>query len=146
MFGVVACCEGRVTRDPELKETRSGLPMLSLSLAVDEPVKAGEEKRTTFINVRVFGDRAKEAADTFVKSDRCYAEGRLTLDNWVTQSGETRTGLSLLASKCVPIGKIGRRAKAGKRQNCRNPDDLRRGAEAQRPLHRDDFHNDGIGF
>ena len=43
---------GRLTADPELKTTPSGLPYVRLSLAVDRQfVKQGEERQADFINI-----------------------------------------------------------------------------------------------
>jgi len=64
MFGIEAALEGRIARDPELKMVKGGtMAMLSMSLAVDEPVKTGEDAKTTWINAKMFGDKAKAASE-----------------------------------------------------------------------------------
>lgn len=69
---------GRLTRDPELRKTTSGLSVASFSLAVDDSRKNPDgTKNTLFMNCTLFGVRA----DTFVKYVRkgsmISVEGRL---------------------------------------------------------------------
>ena len=143
MLGIEAALEGRLGRDPELKMVKSGsMAMVTLALAVDEPVKSGEDAKVTWVSAKLFGDKASVAAEALVKGDRVYCEGRLSLDSWTTQSGEQRHGLSLLANLAQPLGKVGKRASP--KQNRPNAGALQRGADAQRPLDR--FHDDDIGF
>ena len=42
---------GRLTADPELRTTQSGLSVTSFTVAVDRAYKSGDERQTDFINV-----------------------------------------------------------------------------------------------
>jgi len=58
---------GRLTRDPELRKTTSGMSVASFTLACDDSRKGPNgEKVTIFMNVSVFGN----SADTVVKFTR----------------------------------------------------------------------------
>ena len=50
MFNLVVLT-GRLTADPELKTTQSGISVTSFSIAVDRRYRAGEERQTDFINI-----------------------------------------------------------------------------------------------
>ena len=39
---------GRLTADPELRQTQSGVAMCRIRIAVDKPAKQGEEKKADF--------------------------------------------------------------------------------------------------
>ena len=136
MFGIEAALEGRLGRDPELKMVKGGtMPMVTLAVAVDEaPPKPGEEQRSTWVNCKLFGDKAAAAAEALAKGDRVYVEGKLTLDRWTTQAGEERSGLSMVANVAQPLGKIGQRRPKSDRPHRQGGDRLAAGARAQAPL------------
>ena len=46
---VVLC--GRLTADPELKTTSSGIAVCSFSIAVERRYRSGEERQVDFINI-----------------------------------------------------------------------------------------------
>ena len=149
MIGIEAALEGRLGRDPELKMVKNGsMPMLTRAIAVDEAAKAGEDAKTTWVSAKLFGDKARAAAESFVKGDRCYVEGKLSLDSWTGQDGQARTGLSVLASKAEALGKIGHRRPKQEGQRGNGTDQQRRAAaDAQRPLDRGaPMYDDPIDF
>ena len=57
MFNIVVLT-GRLTADPELKTTQSGLSVTSFSIAVDRRFGSGEERQTDFIFVESKRDSA----------------------------------------------------------------------------------------
>jgi single-strand DNA-binding protein len=78
---------GRLTRDPELRKTQSGMSVASFTIAVDDSRKGPNgEKQTIFMNVSVFGNMA----DTVVKFTRKGALvgviGRLTQRKYVRKT------------------------------------------------------------
>ena len=67
---------GRLTSAPELKQTQSGVPVCSFSVAVNRRAKAGEERVADFFNVTAWRARHQ---DRFVQlqprfSRRCGAQ------------------------------------------------------------------------
>jgi single-strand DNA-binding protein len=138
MFGIETAFTGRLGRDPDLKMVKGGtMPMVTLAVAVDEaPPKEGQDAKSTWVNTKLFGDKAQAAADTLVKGDRVYCEGRLSLDEWTAGDGTQRHGLSCLASVAQPLGKIGnrrpRQSNGTRRSNGANQ--YRRAASAQAPI------------
>src|SRR5262249_13203941 len=83
------------------KTSKNNKPYLRLNIAVSE----GET--TTWVGAMVFDERAIAIADALVKGARVYVEGRLSLNEWTTSDGVTRTGLSILSWHCH-LSQIGR--------------------------------------
>ena len=119
MFGIESAMTGRITKDPELRMVKGGtMAMVMMSVLVDEaPPKEGQEAKPTWVNAKLFGERAQNAADSLKKGDSVYLEGRLSLDEWQGRQGEARHGLSLLANVVQAQGQIGRRKPQGQQQH-----------------------------
>ena len=66
MFNIVVLT-GRLTADPELKTTQSGLSVTSFSIAVDRRFGSGEERQTDFINIVAWRQQAEFVAKYFKK-------------------------------------------------------------------------------
>lgn len=93
---------GNVTRDPELRQTPSGLAVLDLGLAVNERYKnkAGEQVETTcFVDVVVWGRSAEACKQYVAKGAPIMIEGRLQLDRWETNDGQKRSRLRVRADR-----------------------------------------------
>lgn len=70
---------GRLTRDPELRKTASGLSVCSFSIAVDDSRKGQDgEKTTLFMNVSIFGNAAENVAKYCRKGSLVGVDGRLS--------------------------------------------------------------------
>ena len=61
MFNLVVLT-GRLTADPELKTTQSGLSVTSFSITVDRRFRSGEERQTDFINIVAWRQQAEFVA------------------------------------------------------------------------------------
>lgn len=88
---------GRLTRDPELKYTASGIAVANFSLAVDRPKKSGAEKETDFINIVTWRQSAEFAANYLTKGRLISVEGRLQVRSWVAQDGTKRYATEVVA-------------------------------------------------
>ena len=78
---------GRLTRDPELRQTTGGRAVCELRLAVDG---RGEEP-ACFVDVVCFDAGAEACARYLVKGRLVVASGRLVLDEWTSGDGEKRS-------------------------------------------------------
>ena len=93
---------GNVTRDPDLRQTQSGIPVTDLGVAVNEKYrnKAGEEVETTcFADVVVWGRQAETCTQYLTKGAPVMVEGRLQLDTWETDAGEKRSRIRVRADR-----------------------------------------------
>lgn len=103
MQGIHVAATGKLGSDSELKYTSNGSAVLSFSLAVAGG-KEGEE--TQWLRVSVWAELAEELHrhGRLVKGAECYVAGKLRLDSWTGSDGQPRTGLSVSAWECVPMG------------------------------------------
>lgn len=98
---------GRLTRDPELRHTPSGVATSELGLAISESyrTKSGELKESTcFVDVVVWGRQAETCATYLKRGSPALIEGRLQLDQWETDKGEKRSKLRVKADRVQFLG------------------------------------------
>lgn len=83
---------GRLTRDPELRRTGSGLAVASFTLAVDRDYsgKDGGEKETDFIDCVAWRNTGEFVANHFTKGRMAAVSGRLQIRNWTDKDGGKR--------------------------------------------------------
>lgn len=71
---------GRLTRDPELRRTQSGLSVTSFSVACDRDFKSQSgEKETDFIDIVAWRTTAEFVCKYFSKGRMAVVEGRLQI-------------------------------------------------------------------
>lgn len=82
---------GRLTADPELKHTQSGLAITRFSIAVDRSfVKQGEEKQADFINIIAWRQTAEFICKYFSKGRRIAINGQIRTGSYTDQNGNKR--------------------------------------------------------
>lgn len=83
---------GRLTRDPELRSTASGIAVASFSLAIDRDYKTQDgEKKTDFVPVIAWRAKADFARKYLKKVRLVCVTGRLEQQDWTDQNGNKRT-------------------------------------------------------
>ena len=86
---------GRLTRDPELRRTGSGVAVASFTLAVDRDYAAqGAEKETDFVDIVAWRNTAEFVSKYFTKGRMAVVTGRLQIRNWQDKEGKKNTTLS----------------------------------------------------
>ncbi|MBR2666994.1 MAG: single-stranded DNA-binding protein [Oscillospiraceae bacterium] len=90
---------GRLTRDPELRSTQSGIPVASFTLAVDRDFKNREtgEKQTDFIDIVAWRNTAEFVSRYFTKGRMAVVEGRLQIRDWTDRDGNKRRSAEVVA-------------------------------------------------
>ena len=97
---------GRLTADPELKTTASGLSVLSFSVAVERNYqKEGEEKAVDFINVVAWRKTAEFVSKYFHKGSMIAVEGSIQTRKYEDKDGNKRTAVEILANTVSFCGK-----------------------------------------
>ncbi len=81
---------GRLTADPELKHTQSGVPMARFTVAVDRPTKSGDEKQADFISVTAWNKQAEFVSKYFSKGNRIALTGSIRTGSYTAQDGSKR--------------------------------------------------------
>ena len=89
---------GRLTRDPELRRTGSGVAVASFTLAVDRDYAAqGAEKETDFVDIVAWRNTAEFVSRYFTKGRMAIVSGRLQIRNWEDKEGNKRRSAEILA-------------------------------------------------
>lgn len=90
---------GRLTRDPELRRTGSGISVASFSLAVDRDFANREsgEKETDFIDIVAWRNTAEFVSKYFTKGRMAIVTGRLQIRNWTDKDGGKRRSAEVVA-------------------------------------------------
>ncbi len=89
---------GRLTRDPELRHTGSGLAVVAFSLAVDRDFKSqGGEKETDFVDIVAWRSTADFVSKYFTKGRMAVVEGRLQIRDWTDKDGNNRRSAEVVA-------------------------------------------------
>ncbi len=96
---------GNLTRDVELKHTKSGTAVASVGLAMNSKRKVNDEMvdETTFVDVTFWGRQAELVSEYLGKGSPIFVEGRLKLDTWETD-GQKRSKLHVVAERMQFIG------------------------------------------
>ena len=91
---------GRLTRDPELRRTQSGIPVASFSLAVNRDFKdkATGETPVDFIDIVAWRHTGEFAANYFAKGSMAVVEGRLQIRDWTDREGGNGLAHGLIGS------------------------------------------------
>lgn len=91
---------GRLTADPELRTTSSGLSVTSFSVAVDRNyTRAGEEKKTDFLNVVAWRQQADFVTKYFRKGSMIAVQGSLQTRNYEDKNGNKRVAYDIVAEQ-----------------------------------------------
>ena len=89
---------GRLTKDPELKTTNSGLPVCRFTVAVDRYSKDGEDK-TDFISCVAWRGTAEFVDKYFSKGQRILLAGSIQTGSYTDKDGRTVYTTDVLADK-----------------------------------------------
>lgn len=88
---------GRLTRDPELKQTQAGVPVASFGLAVDRKFNRDE---ADFIPITAWRKTAEFVAKYFHKGQRVIiSEGRIRVTPYTDRDGNKRTRFEVVADE-----------------------------------------------
>lgn len=89
---------GRLTRDPELRHTESGVAVCSFTVACDRDYKAeNAEREADFIDVVAWRSTAEFVSKYFAKGRMAVVEGRLQSRKWTDKNGQNRVAWEIIA-------------------------------------------------
>ena len=90
---------GRLTRDPELRSTQSGVSVASFTVAVDRDFggRDGGEKQTDFIDCVAWRQTGEFVSKYFHKGSMIVVSGRLQSRKWQDREGNNRTNWEIQA-------------------------------------------------
>lgn len=89
---------GRLTAEPEMRATQSGIAQCSFRLAVQRRHKNAQgEREADFIPVVCWRQTAELAAKYLHKGNRCAVEGSIQTRAYTAQDGQKRTFTEVIA-------------------------------------------------
>ena len=90
---------GRLTRDPELRRTGSGIAVASFTVAVDRDFadKQSGEKETNFIDCVAWRQTGEFVSKYFTKGRMAVVSGRLQIRSWTDKDGNKRRTAEIVA-------------------------------------------------
>lgn len=98
---------GRLTRDPELKQTGSGISVANFSVAVDRDFSKGEEKEVDFIDCVAWRHTGEFVSKYFTKGSLIVVSGRLQIRSYTDKDGNKRRAAEIVADNCYFGGSKG---------------------------------------
>ena len=90
---------GRLTRDPELRRTGSGIAVASFTVAVDRDFggRDGGERETDFIDCVAWRNTGEFVSKYFTKGSMIVVSGRLQIRGWTDKEGNKRRTAEVVA-------------------------------------------------
>lgn len=97
---------GRLTRNPELRQTAGGTSVCSLRLAVTSRVKQGQEwvDQPGYFDVNLFGRQVDTLLRWLTKGKQIAVDGRLSWRDWDAKDGSKRQAVSVVADNIQLLG------------------------------------------
>lgn len=96
---------GRLTADPELRTTTSGIATTRFTVAVDRNyVKAGEEKKTDFINCVAWRQNAEFISKYFQKGSMIAIQGSIQTGSYDDKNGVKRYTTDVIVDRASFCG------------------------------------------
>ena len=92
---------GNLTRDPELRETPSGVAMCRFSIAVQRPYSSQDgERQTDFFNCTAWRGQAETIARYTKKGKKVAVSGSIQIRNYEDNQGAKRTAVDIIVQDC----------------------------------------------
>jgi single-strand DNA-binding protein len=105
---------GRLTANPELKQTTSGVPVTSFSIAVRRKVgAAGQQPETDFFNVTAWRGTAEFICRYFKKGSSICVTGALQNRSWTDAQGVKKYATDIVAEEATFVDGRDESASAG---------------------------------
>ena len=79
---------GRLSRDPDLRHTTSGMAVCQINVAVSRRATQGRDPETDFINVVVWDKQAENVARYLAKGRQVAVEGRIQTRSYDNNEGK----------------------------------------------------------
>mgnify|MGYP002768742970 FL=1 len=96
---------GRLTYEPEIKTTTSGLSVMNFQLAVDRNYQASsQERKANFIDCQAWRQTAEFIHRYFHKGSMIAIEGELQTANYTAKDGSNRKAVTVVANHAFFCG------------------------------------------
>jgi len=95
---------GRLSREPELRHTTSGMAVCQINVAISRRTGAGKEPETDFINVVVWDKQAENVAKYLAKGRQVAVEGRIQTRSYDNNEGKKTYVTEVVANNVEFLG------------------------------------------
>ena len=95
---------GRLSRDPELRHTTSGMAVCQINVANSRRVGQGKEPETDFINVVVWDKQAENVSKYLAKGRQVAVEGRIQTRSYDNNEGKRTYVTEVVATNVEFLG------------------------------------------
>ena len=113
---------GRLTADPELKQTPNGVAVVSFSIAVNRRFQSGGQQQTDFFNVTAWRATAEFVSRYFHKGSSICIVGSLQNRSWTDQNGQKRYATDIVADEVQFVDARGEGSSGAPAQGGYTPD------------------------
>ncbi len=97
---------GRLSRDPELRHTTSGMAVCQINVAVGRRTGQGRDPETDFINVVVWDKQAENVAKYLAKGRQVAVEGRIQTRSYDNNEGKKTYVTEVVANNVEFLGSV----------------------------------------
>ena len=112
---VILC--GRLTADPELKQTPSGIAVVRFTLAINrratKNADGSQNQQADFISVVAWRDRAEFISRYFRKGSALCVTGSIQTSSWTDQQGQKRYATEVVADEAMFVDSKNESGNAG---------------------------------
>lgn len=99
---------GRLTADPELKQTQTGASVATFSVAVNRKYSTGASKQeSNFFHITAWGQTAEHVSRYFHKGSSICIVGSLQNSTWTNQKGEKQYRTDIVADEVMFVDSKG---------------------------------------
>ena len=95
---------GRLSRDPELRHTTSGMAVCQINVAISRRTGQGRDPETDFINVVVWDKQAENVSRYLAKGRQVAVEGRIQTRSYDNNEGKRTYVTEVVASNVEFLG------------------------------------------
>ena len=95
---------GRLSRDPELRHTSSGMAVCQINVAISRRAAQGSEPQADFINVVVWDKQAENVARYLSKGRQVAVEGRIQTRSYDNNEGKRTYITEVVANNVEFLG------------------------------------------
>ncbi len=144
---------GRLTADPELRKTSTGVSVTSFTVAVDRngKVAEGQERQADFITVTAWRGTADFVVRYFRKGNMIAIQGSIQTRSYEDKNGNRRTAVEIVADNASFCGSRNTDG-ASQSQNSQNSTDVQQNQQFENVADGDfsfgatDSETDGLPF
>jgi len=114
---------GRLSRDPELRHTTSGMAVCQINVAISRRTGQGRDPETDFINVVVWDKQAENVARYLAKGRQVAVEGRIQTRSYDNNEGKRTYVTEVVANNVEFLGSVNDNNRAPSNNMEENPFD-----------------------